>query len=132
MRFVLSLILVASFSTHADAQWRDICPESHPDGIELPLSPLVAGTPAGDEGITSVMYPSMSLNFYGSPATSFRVLSKGLMTFRYVDIFSLGATGVPMHYPTQDRIHHIMAPFWADLADVRVCSLEEPDRLIVQ
>lgn len=132
MRFAMSLILIACFATNAHAQWRDICPDAHPDGVELPLNPLVAGTPASDEGITAVTYLTITPQLYGSPAHSFRVLSNGLLTFKYVDTYSLGVTSESAHFPVHDELHQLLAPFWSDLRDVRVCMLEESDRFTVQ
>lgn len=109
--------------------WHDVCADDH--GGVVPLYDRF-GMHDDDEGISDWLDTGFAFFLHrGFDAHGFRVFADGLGVHRYFD--DPGDTAVNVELPHGgDDLRHVIAPFWADLENVTVCMLHEPDRVTVQ
>ncbi len=88
--------------------------------------------PADDDGLstTPVAFSSFTFSYFGVAVTGLTVSSNGWLTF------ATGATSAryvhPAEFPETAAPDAIVAPFWYDLLNIEVCTLEEANRYVVQ
>lgn len=111
--------------------WHDLCGDVN--SVEVPLhASYPHGARDDDEGISDWIDAGFPFFLYdGFSAHSFRVFADGLSVHRYFDDPGDTSSNAPLPYAGDD-LGHVIAPFWADLEDVTVCMVQEPDRLSLQ
>ena len=109
--------------------FHDLCGDEN--GVVVPLHDAL-GLDDDDEGISGWLDTGFSFFMhYGVNANGFRVFANGLSAHRYFD--TPGDTSVNLELPSDDdHLRNVIAPFWADLENVTVCTLHEFDRVTVQ
>ncbi|MFK7989238.1 MAG: hypothetical protein AB8I08_24680 [Sandaracinaceae bacterium] len=105
-----------------------ICPDLGGAGVNVPFA-----TGGLDEGTTGIVdFTTFSgFEYYGVPVSNFQISSNGFISFSATEL--AGAFFAPvffLHVPVEPT--SVIAAYWYDLANDRVCMLEEAGRFIVE
>src|SRR5262249_55207410 len=88
-----------------------------------------SGFGATDEGLSATtINPPAGFNFYGAPASPFRVSTNGFLAF----IPPLSAAFVNQNIPEPADPNGVVAPYWADLHNITACSRLSGTKLTIQ
>lgn len=90
-------------------------------------------TPADrDDGTTAAITIPTGFTYYASEKTAVIINANGWLSFNTTDTFSASSTYTPRRFPATGVPNGLIAPYWTDITNTRICTKTAGTKFIVQ